>query len=140
MPGLDEIELDPLYLSEDEKGIIDQQLAGAQGKDLDPLIRDYVLEVNKFPFIATIRSCEGHGYPGHLSFRFTKEWHERFMERGIRHLLEKNLCQIYLEAGIWLKTRNGIYFRWKARFEEHRREQFFKEFINWLNQESIRFV
>jgi len=136
LPGLDEINLDPMYLSEEEKRVIDQQLADAQGKDLDPLIARYVLEINKFPFIATIRSCEGHNYPGHISFRFTKEWHEKFIAKGIRPLIEKNLCHIYLEVGTWLPTRTGVYFRWNAKFEEEKRDQFFQEFIKWLKQES----
>jgi|GEM_PF-2100115 len=136
MPGLDEIELDPIYLSDEEKRIIDEQLAGAQGRDLEPLIADYVRAINKFPFISTIRSCEGHGFPGHISFRFKQGWHERFMETGIKPLIEKSLCHIYLEVGTWLKTRTGLYFRWNARFREDKRDEFFKEFIEWLKQES----
>lgn len=134
--GLAELVLDPIYLSEAEKGIIDRQLEEGQGKDLDPLIANYVLLVNQFPFISTIRSCEGHGYPGHISFRFFKGWHERFMEKGIRELIGKKVCHIYLEAGTWLKTTSGIYFRWNAKFSEEKRDDFFREFINWLRLES----
>jgi hypothetical protein len=129
---MDEISLDPLYLSEDEKRIIAEQLALDQGRDLDPLIAEYVKAVNQFPFIATIRSCEGHGYPGHVSFRFTREWHEKFMAAGIRPLIEKNLCHLYLEVGTWLKTPTGLYFRWNAKFEPEKRDAFFGEFIRWL--------
>jgi len=132
LAGLDEVELDPMYLSVAEKEIIDRQLAEDQGRDLDPLIAGYVLAVNQFPFVATIRSCEGHDYPGHISFRFTKEWHNKFIETGIKPLLEKRLCHIYLEAGAWLRTGSGLYFRWNAKFSEENRDQFFQEFIRWL--------
>ncbi len=132
MPGMDEITLDPLYLTEGEKRIIDDQLAKEQGRGLEPLIAEQVRAINRFPFIATIRSCEGHGHAGHVSFRFTKDWHEKFMASGIKPLIEKNLCHIYLEVGPWLKTPTGLYFRWNARFNEDKREAFFAAFIDWL--------
>lgn len=137
MKGLDEIELDPVYLSDEEKEIIDTQLKGAQGRDLEPMIADYVRKINEFPFIATIRSCEGHGFPGHISFRFKRGYHERFIETGIKPLLDKKLCQIYLEVGTWLKTRTGLYFRWNARFNEEKRDAFFLAFISWLKEVAV---
>ena len=137
MPGLDEIVLDPLYLSDEERAVIEEQFQKELNMgSLDEPIAEYVREIMKFPFIATIRSCSGHNYPGHISFRFTKEWHEKFIQTGIKPLLDKDLCQISLEAGRWLPTETGLFFRWKARFNEDKREEFFKNFLHWLKTES----
>ncbi len=136
MKKLNEIELDPMYLSEQEKEIIHRQyLREKEMGSVDDAIEEYIDEINQFPFIATIRSCQGHGYPGHISFRFTKDWHEKFIESGIKRLLDKKLCHIFLEVGDWLPTKTGLYFRWKARFTEEKRDEFFKEFISWLKEE-----
>ena len=134
MPRLDEIKLDPMYLTPREKEIVDRQLAEEQGTDLDEPIAEYVKQVNQFPFIATVRSCSGHGYPGHLSFRFTREWHEKFINEGIKLLIQKRVCKIYLEVGDWLPTDTGIVFRWNATFAEQNRDAFFHEFLHWLSQ------
>lgn len=136
MPKLDEIKLDPMYLSAEEKAIIDRQLEEEQGTALDQPIADYVKEINRFPFIATVRSCAGHGYPGHISFRFTREWHEKFIKDGIKPLIQKRLAKISLEVGDYLTTDSGLFFRWKAQFTEENRDAFFHEFIHWLKRSS----
>jgi len=139
LAGMDEIKLDPMHLTAKEKETIDEQLKQAQGlAAVDAPIMEYVKQINQFPFIATVRSCAGHGYPGHISFRFTKEWHEKFIERGIKPLLDKKLCIVYLEVGTYLPTETGLYFRWNAKFDEEKRDDFFKDFLAWLKSESER--
>ena len=51
-------------------------------------------------------------------------------------LISQKLCHIFLEVGDWLPTKTGLYFRWKARFPEEKRDKFFQEFIRWLKEES----
>jgi len=134
---LDEIKLDPMYLTPAEKQIIDEQLAQSQGlAAVDKPIADYVKQINAYPFIATVRSCSGHGYPGHVSFRLTREWHEKFIQTGIKPLILEKLCKIYLEVGDYLRTETGLYFRWNAKFTEENRDVFFGEFLSWLGRES----
>lgn len=136
MAGLDEIKLDPFYLTLPEKQVIDSQLAEQQGTVLDAPIAEYVKKVNKFSFIATVRSCSGHGYPGHVSFRFTKQAHEKFIATGIKPLIDAGLCHIQWEVGNWLPTPTGLYFRWNARYTEDNRDHFYAAFLGWLERES----
>jgi hypothetical protein len=137
MAHLDEINLDPMYLTAEEKALVDEQLQQPQGQAaVDPPIAKYVEAVNKFPFIATVRSCGGHGHQGHISFRFTREMHEKFIATGIKPLIDKRLCILYWEVGNWLPTKTGLYFRWNAKFSEQNIERFFQEFINWLSENA----
>ena len=137
MPRLDELELDPFYLSPEEKEVLkNQYLREREMNTVDEKIAEYLDQINQFPFIATIRSCQGHGYPGHISFRFTKPWHQKFIENGIKPLISQKLCHIFWEVGDWLPTKTGLYFRWKARFPEEKRDKFFQEFIRWLKEEA----
>lgn len=132
---LNEILLHPVYLTRKEAEIIKRQFRReVERGNLDPEIAEYLKMINSFKWVATIRSCQGHGYPGHLSLRFSKKAHRLFMENGIPFLLKKRVCRICLEAGNWLKTRTGAYFRWKIRFDEKKRDEFFKTLIHWLNK------
>ncbi len=132
---LDEIKLHPLYLSRKEKKILLKQYKRERRQGtVDPEIAKYLDRINSFRWVATIRSCQGHGYPGHVSLRFSRKAHRLFMEDGIKVLLEKRLCQVWLEAGLWLPTQTGIYFRWKIRFPEEKRDEFFRVLLKWLNK------
>jgi hypothetical protein len=124
-----------MYLTSEEKALVDEQLKQPQGQAaVDQPIAEHVKRINEFPFIATVRSCGGHGHQGHISFRFTKKMHERFIENGIKPLIDKKLCIIYWEVGNWLPTKTGLYFRWNAKFAQENTDRFFLEFIQWLSQ------
>ena len=135
MAHYDEIKLDPMYLTAEEKELVQEQLKQPQGlAAVDKPIAEYVAKINEFPFIATVRSCGGHGHPGHISFRLTQKMQERFIETGIKPLIDKKLCIIYWEVGNWLPTSSGLYFRWNAKFAQENIDLFFQEFIQWLSQ------
>ncbi|RLJ06888.1 MAG: hypothetical protein DRP12_03285, partial [Candidatus Aenigmatarchaeota archaeon] len=62
---LDEIKLHPLYLSRKEKKILLKQYKRERRQGtVDPEIAKYLDRINSFRWVATIRSCQGHGYPG----------------------------------------------------------------------------